>query len=250
MRMKAEIARQIYGTGPLTDAYLHIEELQAYSTQIQRAVSVENIYDESQPQPLDFDFQTLEELKMAAMDTIEDNLLEASEMSQTRLPRYTGSALLLGYSAYLGAMHPELTQAANHIALNVLSLRPGIPVITKAHTYPKAGVILSDSSSLELRYDGEDTHRLSVYDDSEIFFIGEVELLRSGGLESYLTLDKREVVNMIVGSKAVNSYLTYLDSNCNDRISRELSLTFAGIYKPNEDALDDDLIGALDLNLA
>lgn len=248
--MNTELAGQIYGPGPLADAYLQIEELRSYSTQMQRAVSVEDVTDKTQPQALDFDFQSLEELKMAAMDAVEDSLLEASESSQSRIPKYEGSALLLGYSAYLGAIHPELAEAADKITLNVLSLRPGVPIITRAYTYPKAGVIISDSPSIALRYDGEDTHRLNVYDDSEIFFVGEAELLRSDGLESYLTLDKREMVSMIVGSKAVNSYLTYLDSNCNDRLLRELSLSFASIYKPNEDALDDDLVGSLDLNLA
>jgi hypothetical protein len=248
--MDPVIVEKIYGQGPLADAYFYIDKLSECSKSMQRVIDQTEVFNGRYSlDAFAYEYKFLKDYRTETMDAVEDCLLEASESVEENRSSYDATSVFLGYTAYLGAVHPALSTPAKLIALKGLSLRQNVPIISDSYTNPQAGVVLSRSPLFDLHYANHDSHKLNMHDDTEIFFEGVVDVIRSDTTQCCLKVGKHEMINLIVGSKAVSLFLKSLDNIYKNELSSSLSRDFACLYKPNESALDDNLNGVLDLNL-
>jgi hypothetical protein len=260
------IAYQLYGNGPLSEVYKNLDMLTDIDRKLE-AVGKILYFAESdiQTEQIDDWMADLEDKADFIHAKIEDNLVEASneiskQNTRTISGEYDSLSVFLGYISYLAQVGREIQQVSNlkdmseTIAVGVLSLLPGVPIIHRPDSlHPRAMVIGDKYPSLSIRYIDAFDQSIDNYSGISITFLGKVAVRM---------VDKPRVIkvnpntflrgSMVIGSNAINNYLDDLDSqssnnpNFDYRISTLIS-DLGMLYQPKDKHYDDELMGEINL---
>lgn len=245
----------VYGSESLAQAYDQIEVLkQIHDDSLMRNELSTEEYGKYSSLQAHQEHRTRAEI----MDAIEHYLIRASLIANGSIdinsydsePPYSGVAAFICYTNYLAVLDKNLVTKADKFALAVTSLIPNVPILMGLYTPEPRPAIVKQFPKLILKRKTCPRDNLSVTDESNITFGGELKVMTALGYDTKLPIDRKFLLGTAIGSESINSYLhqlheAYAKEDTESLITvRSLVRVLNRIHKTS--APDDCLTGAIE----
>jgi len=237
--MNVSMAESVYGKSELSNVYDNIAKLRVINHSLDEHASSPR----TNSKPV---YLRLLAARHSLAETIDETLLTLSDNVSAEHDKDKGLSMFIAYTSYLEILNDDMTYIAANLAYNGLSLMPHVPIISDMSKQPITGTVLESPDIMIVEKNSKE-----YIEDQFPGVTCHLSLVALRGEHSHVyQLDENSLLDMAVGSMAVNSYIEELKEN--DSMSSKMKLasissSFSAVYPLAGYEQDDKLLGAINI---